>query len=120
MLQKLKGAYLSWFEYYRSIPKTHRFTLGLRIDSMLVDCVESISVAGFTRQPEKLLYVQSAIRKLDTAKFLLLVLWETKSLDNKKYIALSEKLEEVGRMLGGWNGKLAGQNSPEKTPPGER
>lgn len=33
-------------------------------------------------------------------------LWETKSLDNKKYIALSEKIDEIGRMLGGWNGQL--------------
>ena len=52
-----------------------------------------------------------AIRKVDTLKILLMVLWETKSLDTKKYIALSEKVEEIGKMLGGWNGQLAKQNS---------
>ena len=41
-----------------------------------------------------------------------MVLWETKSLDNKKYIVLSEKLEEIGKMLGGWNGQIQKQNSP--------
>ena len=35
-----------------------------------------------------------------------MLLWETKSLDNKKYIALSEKLDEIGRNLGSWYGKL--------------
>ena len=115
MLQKLKSAYLSWFEYYRTIPKSHRFTLGLRIDGLFIDCIESICVASFTCQTEKLPYVKLAIRKLDTAKILLLVLWETKSLDNRKYIALSEKIEEVGRMLGGWNGQLVKQNSPNLT-----
>lgn len=47
-----------------------------------------------------------AIRKVDTIKVLLLILWEIKSIDNKKYIALSSSLEEVGKMLGGWNGQL--------------
>jgi len=40
-----------------------------------------------------------------------MVLWETKSLDDKKYIALSSPLDEIGKMLGGWNGQLAKQNS---------
>lgn len=45
-----------------------------------------------------------------------MILWETKSLDNKKYIALSEKLSKIGKMLGGWNGQLSKpikQNSPK-------
>ncbi|MDD5050377.1 MAG: hypothetical protein PHV93_01365 [Candidatus Pacebacteria bacterium] len=36
-----------------------------------------------------------------------MVLWETKSIDNKKYIALSLKIEEIGKMLGGWSGQLS-------------
>jgi hypothetical protein len=35
-------------------------------------------------------------------KFFLQVAWEIKALDNKKYIRLSEKLDEIGKMLGGW------------------
>ena len=62
-----------------------------------------------------------AIRKLDTLKVLLMLLWETKSLRDKKYIALSTPLDEIGKMLGGWNGQLiktlqpvqGTQNSPE-------
>ena len=42
-----------------------------------------------------------------------MILWETKSIENKRYIALSEPLNEIGRMLGGWNGKLTKENSPE-------
>ncbi len=54
------------------------------------------------------------MRKLDTLKIFLLILWETKSLDNKKYITLSLKIDEIGRMLGGWNGSILKQNSPNK------
>ena len=44
-----------------------------------------------------------------------MVLWESKSLEDKKYINLSVKLEEIGKNLGGWNGQLA--RSINKTPP---
>ncbi len=55
-----------------------------------------------------------AIRKLDTLKILLLVLWETKSIEDKVYISLSIPLDEVGKMLGGWHNKLEKENSPTK------
>jgi len=79
-----------------------------------VEAIEAISIASFLSRTEKLPYVKLAIRKVDTLKIMLMVLWETKSLDNKKYIALSLKIDEIGRMLGGWNGQLAKQNSPAK------
>lgn len=74
--------------------------------------MESISVASFLTRTEKQPYVRLAIRKIDTLKVLLMVLWETKSLDDKKYIALSVQIEDIGKMLGGWNGQLTKQNSP--------
>ena len=33
---------------------------------------------------------------------MLQIAWEIKALDAKKYILLSGKLDEIGRMLGGW------------------
>lgn len=79
---------------------------------MFVEIIEAIVTAVFLAREEKLPYVRLAIRKLDTLKILLMILWETKSLDTKKYIALSSKITEVGKMLGGWNGQLVKQNSP--------
>jgi len=46
--------------------------------------------------------LQKAGIKLDTLKFILQISWEIKALDNKKYIILSEHLNEIGKMLGGW------------------
>jgi len=62
-------------------------------------------------QTEKLPYVRLAIRKIDTLKVFLMILWETKSFDNKKYINLSIKLDEIGKNLGGWSGQIIKQNS---------
>ncbi len=112
VLQKLKEAYVLWFEYYKTLPKAHRYSLGKRVDDLFVASIEGVSQASFLPREKKLPYVQYAIQKLDTVKIFLMILWETKSLDNKKYIALSLKLEEIGRMLGGWSGQIAKQNSP--------
>ena len=104
--------YISWYGYYQTLPKLHRHSLGQRIDSLSVETMEAISVASFLQKEEKLPWIKVAIRKIDTAKLLLMVLWETKSLDEKKYILLSVQLEEIGKMLGGWNGQVSKQNSP--------
>lgn len=73
-----------------------------------------MSGASFLVAQEKLPYIKLAIRKTDSVKIFLLLLFETKSLDNKKYIVLSEKINEIGRMLGGWNGQIIKQNSSIK------
>jgi len=119
VLQRVKNAYILWFGYYQALPKLHRHTLGQRIDTLFIEIIESIATATFLARHDKQPYVRLAIRKTDALKILLMILWETKSLDNKKYIALSEKMDEIGRMLGGWNGQLTKQNSPD-TKSGEK
>ena len=114
VLQKLKDAYLFWYQNYAVLPKTHRYSLGEKIDKFFIEAIEAVITASFLNQTEKLPYVRLAIRKIDTLKVFLMLLWETKSLDNKKYINLSEKLDEVGRNLGGWSGQIIKQNSLKK------
>jgi hypothetical protein len=76
--------------------------------------METIACAGFLARDEKRPYVRAAIRKIDTLKILLMVLWETNSFDLKKYIAISEKVDEIGKMLGGWNGQLIKNSTPRE------
>jgi hypothetical protein len=114
LLQKAKTAYLVWYEYYQILPKPHRHSLGQRIDNLLVEIIEALATASFLVREEKLPYVRFSIRKVDTLKILLMILWETKSLDDNKYIALSVRIDEIGKMLGGWYGQLQKQNSPSK------
>lgn len=111
ILERIKHSYIQWYGYYQTIPKTHRYTLGGRVDSCFIDLIEAISAASFLSAADKHPYVRLGIRKLDTLKVLLLVLWETRSLETKKYAVLSTSIDEVGRMLGGWNGQLIKQNS---------
>ena len=102
-----------WYTFYQNLPKAHRHSLGQRIDTLFVEIIEAISAASFLSKQEKHPYVKLAIRKADTLRVLLMILWETKSLDDKKYISLSLMLDDTGKMLGGWNGQLTKQNSPK-------
>ncbi|MEK7507849.1 MAG: four helix bundle protein [Patescibacteria group bacterium] len=102
IIQRLVAAYKIWHEFLPHIPKTARYTLGQKIDGLLIDTIEAVFIARYLAKEKKLVYLERAGGKLDLAKFFLQILWEIKSLDNKKYITLSEQLEEIGKMLGGW------------------
>ncbi|OHA88637.1 MAG: hypothetical protein A3C70_03505 [Candidatus Zambryskibacteria bacterium RIFCSPHIGHO2_02_FULL_43_14] len=112
VLEKIKSAYVLWHKIHVILPQVNRYTLGNRIDKLFIEIMENIATAAFLSKEEKTSYVRLAIRKLDTLKILLLVLWETKSIENKSYINLSLPLDETGKMLGGWHNQLAKQNSP--------
>ena len=114
VLERIKSVYLLWHTIHSTLPKLQRYSVGGKIDMLFVEVMEAISAAAFLPRAEKLPYVRVGVRKTDALKVLLMILWETKSLDTKKYAALSEKIDEVGKMLGGWQGQLVKQNS---TPP---
>jgi len=83
-------------------PKHSKHTLGKKIDYLFLETIEFVVKANYSDRIEKLIFLNRASTKLDLLKFFLQLSWETKSLDNKKYILLSEKLNEIGKMLGGW------------------
>jgi hypothetical protein len=82
--------------------KDARYTLGNKIDSLFLEVIENILKAGYSDKLEKLIFLKRGSVKLDLLKFFLQIAWEIKSLDDKKYIKISEKLNEVGKMIGGW------------------
>ena len=101
-IQKLTEVYKLWHEYFPCFPKSSRYTLGVKIDSLFLGVIEEIIKASSSDKTEKLIFLRVASVKLDLLKFFLQIAWEIKSLNHKKYINLSEKLNEVGKMLGGW------------------
>jgi hypothetical protein len=102
LLQKLVRVYKIWHEYLPHFSKDTRYTLGLKIDNSFLEVIESIIKASYSDKARKLIFLKNASFKLDLLKFFLQVTWEIKSLNDKKYILLSEKLDEIGKMLGGW------------------
>lgn len=111
MLEKIKHAYTLWHNFHELLPKTQKYSLGNRIDKLFIESIEATATAAFLPPTEKLPWVRLALRKTDATQVLVQILWETKSLEDKHYIALATELAGIGKDLGGWNGQLTKQNS---------
>ena len=98
---KLKNTYGLWQKYLIDFPKASRFTLGSKIDEIFLLSIEYCFLASYSSLGEKVVYIDKAISRCDLLKLLLLLAFETKCLDTKKYIHISEGLEEVRRRRGG-------------------
>ncbi len=107
--------YIVWSAYASKLPKTAKYSLGLKIDNLFIDIIEAISIAAFQQRAEKLPYLKRAVARVDTLKVFLQLLWEMKLMDTKQYAEISEKLADIGKMLGGWYGQVIKQNSPVGT-----
>lgn len=110
IIQRLVSVYKLWLEFQNNIPKKLRHTLGEKIDSCFLDTIELLLTASYLGKEQKSPYLQKAGNKMDVLKFFLQIAWEIKALDNKKFIILSEHLNEIGKMIGGWSKGLQKRN----------
>lgn len=101
ILKKSYELYKVFHDYRKIIPKSERFTVYERSENLIVDMMEFFLEAGYTRS-NKVVTLEKASVKLNTLRFFVRLMKETKSLDTKKYTVLQEMIDEIGRMLGGW------------------
>lgn len=100
-----------WVNLTPHIMKGARYTIGQRIENKFLDLLELAYIAYFTEKDRKLEKIAECILLLDTLKFLISVAWEGKLISNGQCEDVALKLEEVGKMFGGWKKNL---NNPEK------
>src|SRR5205085_1732576 len=93
VLQKAKTAYTLWFNIVESIPKSHRYTLGGKVEDYFLETLECIFTALYLPLDRKIPRIEMTISKLDGVKFFAQIAWENKCIPNKQYADLSEKLE---------------------------
>lgn len=100
-----------WINIVSHIPKSSRYTIGARIENKFLDLLELSYIAYFTQKDKKENKISECILTLDTLKFFLSIAWEAKIISNKQYEELAQKLNEAGKMLGGWKKNIS---TPEK------
>ena len=113
-LLKTKTAYSCWFVIFNDFPKVYRYTLGGKIEDYFLSLLENIFISIYLPPEQKILRLIIAISKLDGVKFFLQIAWENKCIPNAKYSVLSEQLNEIGRMLGGWKKGLENKTPAKK------
>lgn len=110
--QKLITIYKNWHNFLPHMPKTSRYSLGYKADCLFLEIIEIILTAIYAPKPIKLSLIEKAINKIDLLKFFMQLSWETKTMDNKNYILLSEEIFDLGKVMGGWKKKISQKNPP--------
>lgn len=87
----------------RNLPKLERYTLWKRIEDLLIENIELIIKIKFHTVTENKLNILSKLScNTDVLKILLRIAYDTKCLQQKKYVVIEEKLVIIGKMIGGW------------------
>jgi four helix bundle protein len=81
-------------------PKSQRFLLGDRIESMLLDVMEHIIQAVYTKN--KIVLLRDANLKLEKLRYLIRLVKDLKYLSIKRYEFAAKSINEIGTELGGW------------------
>lgn len=102
IFKKTYDMYKTFYGYRNLVPRQDRFALWQRTENAILDMLEAIMIAGQKRKQEKSLFLEKASSKLNLLRVFLRLMKEVKIIDNKKYVALEESVDEIGRMLGGW------------------
>jgi hypothetical protein len=82
------------------IPRIHRFTLGGRMENLVFDILENLLEAKYAK--EKLRPLERVNIALEKLRFLVRVCKDFKYLNIRRYEYLSGRINEVGRLTGGW------------------
>lgn len=102
IIKKSYELYKTFHDYRKVVPKAERFTVYERSETTILDILEYFFEAGYTKGTSKVTLLEKASVKLNLLRFLFRLMKETKTFDNKKYVALQAVIDEIGRMLGGW------------------
>jgi len=83
-----------------NFPRAHRFTVGERLSTDGLELLTTLVEAAYSRDKDELL--QRANRKINSTRYLLRLAKDLKLMSMDAYGFSAEKLDEIGRMVGGW------------------
>lgn len=86
----------------KTIPKADRHSLWLRVQNSSLDVLEGLLRIGYLSPENRANALTKISAKVDILRVFLRLAFDTKTINNKKYLHLQEQLDEIGRMLGGW------------------
>jgi 23S rRNA-intervening sequence protein len=96
-----------WYDYAKwiiervdSFPKNQRFVFGQRLAGHALDIMELLVEAAYARDKTALLH--TANRKIEMLRWLVRMAKDQTLFTARQYEFSCERLEECGRMTGGW------------------
>jgi|SRR3989338_6398672 len=102
IFSKLYEFYKETYEVLKKFPQRERYTLGQKIENIILESFELISKINRAEKSKKLELLETINAKFDLEKVLIRLAKDNKCLDSKTYFRLQESLQELGRMTGGF------------------
>lgn len=81
-------------------PRDQRFLLGDRIENTLLDCLELLIEATYSK--EKAGILKNVNLKLEKLRFLVRISKDMHYVNIQSYEFIAKGVDEIGRMVGGW------------------
>ena len=82
--------------------KRWRYSLGLSLENSILQLLENLIMAKTAPKPIKAPYLIKASSQLEICRLKLRLMLELKLVNETKLFQTQAKLQEIGRMLGGW------------------
>lgn len=100
IIQKLYDILVWAYPLISKFPKDKRYTIGNRMETLLIDMLELLVEASYKQKKIDLL--QKVNADLEKFRFLTRLAKDLRFMDLHRYEYLSKLVNEVGMMLGGW------------------
>lgn len=102
ILHRTYDFYKLFYQYLQSFPRKDRYSLGQKCENLILEILELLLLAAQSSKEDKLKRLEEVSAKLNILRILIRLVKEIKVLDFKKYLILQEKINEIGKLLGGW------------------
>ena len=84
------------------LPKFERYTLGEKIENIILEIIEIIVIGNGVSKYEKEKYLLKANAKIEMLKILFRIALNCQIIDFRKYLEMEGYLQEIGKMTQGW------------------
>jgi len=102
IFKKTYDLYKTFYRYRADVSKQDRYTIWQKCESLILETLEAVLLAGHIGKTEKLPVLENASSKLNLLRVFIRLMCDVKAIDNRKYLTLQSDIDEIGRMLGGW------------------
>jgi 23S rRNA-intervening sequence protein len=93
--------FLTWLmPIVEKFPRSQKFTIGDRIESLALDVLEALIEATYTR--DRTQHLRRANLGIEKLRVLLRLAADLRLLDRRRYEHAARTLDETGRLIGGW------------------
>jgi hypothetical protein len=102
IITKTYELYRALHDLQKGIPKMERYSLWSRVEATALQMLEGFVHAGYLPLEQRAQKLTRLAAEVDMLRMFIRLTVDIKVLPLKKVVPLQERLDEIGRMLGGW------------------